>query len=253
MRPEKGSTYRIEVAYDGIAYSGWQRQPQRKTIQGCIEEALARIVGKRVSVIGAGRTDAGVHARAQVAHFKASVGLEDAEFLRALNAHLPKDIRIVRLKKAEPDFHARKHAVSKVYEYRIFNHPDISPFLIRYALHVPEPLDVERMQDAAKRFVREADFTPFSSNRLLHPVRKVMDSEVRKKGRDIFYRVEANGFLRYMVRTMVGALLEIGKGKYPPEIIDEIFEKGERTRACPTAPPHGLCLIKVNYGGGSSP
>jgi len=239
--------YRIEISYDGTDYHGWQRQPRKKSIQGSLEKALVRIAKKETPVIGAGRTDAGVHARAQVANFMAELNLEEENLLRALNALLPADIRVISVKKTGPDFHARKAALSKVYQYRIFNGRNISPFLIRYVLHLPSPLDVEKMKTASQYFVREADFTPFSSNRLLHPVRKILRSEIHTKGKEIIYTVEANGFLRYMVRTMVGTLLEIGKGKQPPDIIDDLFREKKRTLSSPTAPAQGLCLIKVRY------
>lgn len=239
--------YRIKISYDGTGYHGWQRQPGKKTIQGSFEGALAKITKKEIPVIGAGRTDAGVHALAQVANFRAELNLTEEALLRALNALLPADIRITSLKRVDPEFHARKMATSKVYQYRIFNARSISPFFVRYVLHWPSPLDVEKMKTASHYFVREADFTPFSSNRLLHPVRKVLRSEIHTKGKEVIYTVEANGFLRYMVRAMMGTLLEIGKGKQPPEIIDDLFREKKRTLPSPTAPARGLCLIKVRY------
>jgi tRNA pseudouridine38-40 synthase len=240
--------YRIEISYDGTDYHGWQRQPKKKTIQGSLEKALARLTKKEIPVIGAGRTDAGVHALAQVANFRARVNLPEEDFLRALNALLPGDIRVTSLKRAAPDFHARKMALSKVYRYRIFNARDIGPFLIRYVLYWPSRLDLESMKTASRHFVRKADFTPFSSNRLLHPVRNVIESEIIARGEEVIYTVEADGFLRYMVRAMVGTLLEVGKGKHPPDIVDHLFQGKKRALASPTAPARGLCLIKVNYG-----
>jgi tRNA pseudouridine38-40 synthase len=239
--------YRIEISYDGTDYHGWQRQPRKRTIQGRLERALTKIAKKHIPVVGAGRTDAGVHALAQVASFKADLTLTEEELLRAMNSLLPLDIRIISLQKMKKDFHARKMALSKIYQYRIVNTKSISPFLIRYALHWPYRLDMEGMKSACVKFIREADFSPFSSNRLLHPVRNVIRSEIKKKGGEIMYTVEANGFLRYMVRTMVGTLLEIGRGRRPPDIIDELFEGGKRTLDSPTAEPQGLCLIKVCY------
>jgi tRNA pseudouridine38-40 synthase len=239
--------YKIGISYDGTDYKGWQRQPKKKTIQGSLEKALFKITKKEIPVIGAGRTDAGVHALAQVANFRAHSKLLEEDLLRALNSILPLDIRITSVKKVSHDFHARKMALSKVYQYRISTAQKISPFLIRYVLHWPSSLDVENMKMASHYFVREADFTPFSSNRLLCPVRKVFRSEIHTKGREIIYLVEANGFLRYMVRTMVGTLLEIGRGKQTPDIIDSLFLGKKRMLASPTAPAKGLCLIKVRY------
>jgi tRNA pseudouridine38-40 synthase len=239
--------YKLILSYDGTDYHGWQRQPEKRTIQGLLEENLGKITQKKITVIGAGRTDAGVHAQGQVANFKANISLKEEELLRAMNSILPGDIKVISLEKTEANFHARKMAKSKIYQYRIFNSPDIPPFLHRYVLYYPSPLKVEMMKKAAPLFEREADFTAFSSNRLLNPVRKVTSSQIEKKGREIIYTIEANGFLRYMVRTIVGTLLEIGRGKFQPENIEEIFKEQKRSLAGPTAPAQGLCLIKVIY------
>lgn len=239
--------YKILLCYDGTDFHGWQRQPDRGTVQGLLEDSLSKIIQKRTHVIGAGRTDAGVHAQEQVANFKASLDIKEEELIRALNSILPQDIRVTSLEKADMDFHARKMAKSKIYQYRIFNSPSISPFLHRYVLQWSSPLKVNLMKKAAPFFIREADFTPFSSNRLLNPVRKILLSRIEKKGDEIIYTIEANGFLRYMVRTIVGTLLEIGRGKIPPEEIEQIFREKKRSLVSPTAPAKGLCLIKVNY------
>jgi tRNA pseudouridine38-40 synthase len=214
--------YKLTLSYDGTDFHGWQRQPDKRTVQGILEDCLAKITQNKIHVIGAGRTDAGVHAQGQVASFKARISLDDEELFRALNSVLPQDVRVVSLIKIDPDFHARKSARSKVYQYRICNSPLISPFLIRYVLHWPSPLNAFLMKEAASLFIRQ-------------------------KGTEIIYTVEANGFLRYMVRTMVGTLLETGKGKVPPTQIDEIFRRKKRSLASPTAPAKGLCLVRVNY------
>ena len=239
--------YHILISYDGTDYFGWQRQSEKKTIQGLIENALSKIVSRPIPVVGSGRTDAGVHALAQSAHFKAHVSLDDKELIQAINGNLPKDIRITSLQKAAPDFHARKSARSKTYQYRIVQSSSISPFLLRYALHWPSSLDVKKMKAASALFVREGDFTPFSSNRLLNPIRTITHSEIISKNDEIIYTVEAKGFLRYMVRSIMGTLLEVGKGKIPPKAIEDLFENKIRTLSSPTAPPQGLCLIKVIY------
>jgi tRNA pseudouridine38-40 synthase len=239
--------YKLILSYDGTDFHGWQRQPKKRTVQGTLEDSLTQITQKKINITGAGRTDAGVHAQAQVANFKASLSLEDDELFRALNSLLPQDVRVTSLERTDLDFHARKMAKSKIYQYRIVNSTNISPFIMRYVLHWPSSLKVQSMRDAAPLFIREADFTSFSSNRLLDPVRKVTRSELHKKGNEIIYTVEANGFLRYMVRTMAGTLLEVGKGKLLPEQIEALFRKKERSLASPTAPAKGLCLITVNY------
>jgi len=239
--------YRIVLAYDGTDFKGWQRQPGGRTVQGAVEEAVFRITRKRTAVHGAGRTDAGVHAMAQVAGFRVATRLAEADLLRALNAVLPWDVRILELAEAPASFHARKSARSKVYRYRIVLAPRISPFDFRYALHWPHPLDLRAMRRAAPLFVRRADFTAFSSNRERNPVRTVRRSEIRKHGDELVYTVEAGGFLRYMVRTIVGTLLEVGRGRIAPEEIDGIFRRKERLLAGATAPAKGLCLIRVDY------
>jgi tRNA pseudouridine38-40 synthase len=240
-------TYKIVLAYDGTDFHGWQRQPENRTVQGVVEAALLRITGKRTAVIGSGRTDAGVHARAQVASFRAALKLGLGELLRALNAVLEDDVRILSLERCEAGWNARRAATSRTYQYRIVNSPLVHPFDFRYALHWPYPLNLRAMRAGARLLVRTANFDPFSSNRDLNPVRTVARSEICKRSTEILYTIEANGFLRAMVRTIVGTLLEIGRGKYPPERIEEIFTKKERALAGPTAPARGLCLIRVTY------
>jgi len=240
-------TYKITISYDGTDYFGWQRQPDKKPIQGELEKVLYNFQAKKINVFGAGRTDAGVHALRQVAHFRADMKLGNSDLQQAINGQLPHDIRITALEKTSPDFHARKSALSKIYQYRIFNTRNISPFLIRYALYIPSPLNITKMKKAAAHFIREDDFSSFSSNRLLHPVRNVFRSEIKKKCEEIIYTVEATGFLKYMVRTLVGTLLEIGKGKLEPDDIDKLFKLKKRSLSSPTAPSKGLCLVKVNY------
>ena len=240
-------SYRITISYDGTDYKGWQRQLRAPTIQGVIEDALARLAGKRIPIHGAGRTDAGVHAGGQVAGFKAALSLEDRKLQRALNGILPDDIRVTALERVEPWFHARKSAVSKIYKYRIVNAPQVSPFVRRYVLHVHGRLDVRAMRKAAAMFVRKGNFNAFSSNREYHPVRRVTRAEIRKSGDEIVFTIEADGFLRYMVRTIVGTLLEVGKGKIKPEAVEDMFRDGKRSLRSPTAPPQGLCLVEVHY------
>ena len=157
------------------------------------------------------------------------------------------------LERTAPGFHARKSAASKIYRYTIVNAPQVSPFVRRYVLHVPQPLNVGAMRKAAPLFVREADFTAFSSNREYHPVRKVLRAGIRKSGDEIVFTIEANGFLRYMVRTIVGTLLEVGRGKIPPERVEVLFREKIRSLRSPTAPSRGLCLLKVVYPPSASP
>ena len=240
-------TYRLVLAYDGTDFHGWQRQPEERTVQGAVEAALLRITGRKVSVHGAGRTDAGVHARAQVASFRASPRLGREELLRALNAVLDDDVRILSLETRETGWNARRAAKSRTYEYRIVRSPVIHPFDFRFALHWPYPLNIRAMRAGAGLLVRTADFGPFSSNRDLQPIRTVLRSEIRKRADEIVYTIEADGFLRAMVRTIVGTLLVIGREKFPPARIEDIFTAKDRSLAGPTAPAKGLCLVGVTY------
>ncbi len=245
--------FKLVVAYDGTDFRGWQRQPAGRTVQGALEDALFRVTQKRVAVHGAGRTDAGVHAAGQVASFRAAPKLDEATLFRALNAVLPDDVRVLSLEPAPPEFHARRSALSKTYEYRIVTSRLVSPFDFRFALHVPSRLDIAAMRRAAALFVREADFSAFTSNREYDPVRRVTRSELRRRGGVLVYAIEAGGFLQYMVRTIVGTLLEIGRGKLRPEAVESIFAGRDRSQAGPTAPARGLCLVRVDYAANVRP
>jgi len=247
------ANFRMTLCYDGTDFKGWQRQPRERTIQGALENALFKLTGQLVTVHGAGRTDAGVHAEGQVANFKVATRLGADDLFRALNALLPDDLRVFSLRRAPADFHARKSARSKTYRYRLFQEPRVSPFLVRYVLHWPHRLDVRAMRKAAALFVREADFSAFSSNRELQPVRKVVLSDLRKKGDEIVFTIRAGGFLRYMVRTIFGTLLEVGRGKIPPERVEELFRERSRSLSSPTAPAKGLCLVKIDYPSRAKP
>ena len=239
--------YKIVLAYDGTDFNGWQRQPAGRTVQGVVEEAVRKITQKKTVVHGAGRTDAGVHALGQVASFRGAFRLVDSDLFRALNAVLPADVRIFSLEEAPDGFHPRKSARSKLYRYRIVHAPQVSPLDRRYVLHWPYPLDLRAMRKAARMFVRTDDFTAFSSNRDRSPVRTVRRSELRKTGPEIVYTIEAEGFLRYMVRTIVGTLIEVGRGRIPPAQVEEIFRRRDRTLAGPTAAAKGLTLVRVDY------
>jgi tRNA pseudouridine38-40 synthase len=245
--------YKLVLGYDGTDFRGWQRQPDGprqpgcRTVQGVLEEAVRKITGKQVVVHGAGRTDAGVHALGQVAGFRGAFKLSDEVLLRALNAVLPEDVRVFSLAEAPSDFHARKSARSKLYRYRIVLSPQPSPLDRRFVLHWPYPLEVGPMRAAARLFVRTADFTAFSSNRDRSPVRTVTRSGLRRSGDELVYTIESAGFLRYMVRTIVGTLLEVGRGRIAPARIEEIFRLKDRSLAGATAAAKGLTLIRVDY------
>ncbi len=241
--------YSMRIQYVGTGYSGWQVQKGRATVQGAIEDALERIAGRRVSVVGSGRTDSGVHARGQVAHFRLEQPIPVARLLNALNGILPWDIRIMRLSPATPGFHAQRDASRKRYEYKIYNGPVVSPFLRSQVLQVRSRLDFNRMRQAALLLEGRHDFKGFAaaSTRVRDYHRRVFLSRLGKRGRMLTYRVDGDGFLHHMVRNIVGTLIEIGRGRRPVEDILEILRSGDRRMAGPTAPPDGLCLVKVWY------
>ena len=245
-------TLKLTLQYDGTAYVGWQRQPNGPSIQAVLEEAIARIDGAPVAVHGAGRTDAGVHALAQVASVRAANALDEATLRRALNAVLPRDVRVIGVERAGPEFHARFSARAKTYEYRIVDAPFISPFLRHYAWHVPQPLDVAAMRTAAESLVGRHDFAAYqgSGSAVVSTERTVSAMAVEAgAGFDhpLFVRVTADGFLRHMVRNIVGTLVEVGAGRLDAARPRAVLESRDRTQAGPTAPPHGLFLAAVAY------
>lgn len=243
-------TIKLLIEYDGTNYLGWQVQANGPTIQGTIEEKLKLLTGEGIRLTGAGRTDAGAHAMGQVAHFQTLSPLDLHSMHRALNRLLPPDIVIKKIEEADGDFHARKQARRKVYEYRILNRPLRSAFLRGYAWHLPQGLDWEEVREATRRLIGEHDFSSFRSTGTptKTAVRKVFRAEW-KKGREGLVRleIEASGFLKQMVRTIVGTLVEVGKGKITPDEFQKILEAKDRKKAGPTAPAHGLFLKEVKY------
>ncbi|MCX8072172.1 MAG: tRNA pseudouridine(38-40) synthase TruA [Candidatus Binatia bacterium] len=241
--------YRLVVQYEGTAYAGWQVQPRARTVQGEFERALATLTGQAVRVLAAGRTDAGVHAAGQVISFALDRAWEPGVLVRALNALTPEDISVLAADVVPEDFHPRRWAISRLYTYRIWNHRVLSPFWRRYAWHVVPALDVEAMQAAAAKVCGEHDFSAFRAAgcEARHPVRCVLRSSLLREGEILVYSIEANGFLRHMVRNLVGTLVEVGLGKRAPEEVDELLAARKRTLAGPTAPAHGLCLSAVRY------
>lgn len=241
--------YKLTVQYVGTRFSGWQVQKERRTVQASLKEAVKRVTGETASVVGAGRTDAGVHALAQVAHLRLETALPTRRLQRALNGVLPPDIRVKRLVRVPLGFHAQKDAVKKQYLYRIANDPVLSPFLKGFVCHVFPRLDVAAMDTAAREFEGRHDFTAFaaSTTTVKDRHRTVFRSRVTRKGTEIRYEVEADGFLHHMVRNMAGTLIEVGTGKRQPEDISRILHSGDRRQAGMTAPPEGLYLVKVWY------
>jgi tRNA pseudouridine38-40 synthase len=242
----------MKIAYDGINYSGWQVQPQHRTVQGEIERLLAEMTSqKHVRVESSGRTDTGVHARAQVAHFDLEQPIKNVKyFQRGINAQIDRDIRIQTLEKVSSDFHARFSAVGKEYRYFIYNGLIVPPTKRLYRLQEGRPLDVERMRTAAALLVGKHDFAPFAANRkvpIKSTVRTIHSLYVRKHGADITLEVQGNGFLYKMVRGLAGFLVHVRMGRLEPEAAIEILASGKRTAVVQTAQPHGLFLWKVFY------
>jgi tRNA pseudouridine38-40 synthase len=241
--------YRITVAYDGTSYQGWQVQPDGPTIQGTLQESLERMAGHAVSLVGAGRTDAGVHAEAQVAHFHLDLSIPTDGLLKGLNSLLPEDIRVRQAEEAPSGFHARYGARSKTYHYYLDRSPIALPFRSRFTHHYPHPLDRKAMDEAAGLFLGIHDFLAFaaSATEVKTTVRECMTSRWRERGHELVYEVKADGFLHHMVRNIVGTLLEVGRGKMSPEVIKDLFESRDRRLSGPTAPARGLHLVEVEY------
>ncbi len=243
--------YRVDCAYDGSDFSGWQVQPRRVTIQGEFERVLRELTQETIRVEASGRTDAGVHARGQVAHFEcASRAMTPKQLMRALNALLPEAIRVLKVRAVSPEFHARFSATGKEYRYFIHNAPVLLPDIRRYRVWVREPLDVQAMQMAARHLEGEHDFAAFAANpnRELEGTRRhVQLLTVRKQGSEIMIQAKGNGFLYKMVRSLAGFLIRVGRGEVDPDTAAAILKSGVRTARVPTAPPHGLFLWRVYY------
>lgn len=248
-------TLKLTLAYEGTAFAGWQRQPGARTVQAAVEDALASIEERPVAVVAAGRTDAGVHARALVASADVTKRHAPAVFVRALNARLPEDVRVMAVEVAPPGFHARRDATAKTYHYVIANGPDPAPFVRRLVWHVPQALDVAAMSEAAALVTGRHDFAAFQAagGDVRTTIRRVFRSEViadpaaSGTARLIRYRITGTGFLRHMVRNIAGTLVAIGKGRWPPEEMAAILASRTRSRAGATAPPEGLTLVRVFY------
>jgi len=246
---------KLTLAYDGTRFVGWQRQADGESIQGLLEEALAKFEKAPVTVHGAGRTDAGVHALGQVASASVTFTHPTATLLRALNAELPPDIRILEITDAAPDFHARFSARSKTYRYQIRAGGPGDPFTRAFVWQLPEPLNVAAMTDAAAALVGRHDFAVFQSagTEVVSTVRTILRSgfstteRPERSERFFVYEVTADGFLRHMVRAIVGTLVEVGRGWRSAESMAQLIGRGVRAQAGATAPPHGLFLVSVDY------
>jgi len=247
--------FKLTLAYDGTEFSGWQIQPQQATIQGALADAIARITGERVLPQGSGRTDAGVHALAQVASFVLETPIPKENLLIALNHTLPVAIRATRIEEASPDFHARHSTKAKSYEYRVFRESICPPFVARYVHHHPFPLDEDAMRRTARFVIGTHDFTSFAAAdpergknvEKLDNVRTIYSSEWHRQGDLLNYRVRGDGFLHHMVRNLVGTFLLVGKGSIQPDSIPALLAAQNRSETGPTAPASGLFLVSVEY------
>ena len=242
---------KITVSYDGTGYSGWQRQSNAPSVQQVIEEALNRVTGSPVRIHGAGRTDAGVHAIGQTAHFTTSSGMVEPELKKALNAVLPDDIRVRSLERTDESFHARFSALGKTYAYAIRNHPDDSVTDRHYHWHVRQALDVSSMREAASLLLGCRDFRAFASVPTGKDSRRTLRRlDLQVLGPGILVFAEADGFLWKMVRGLVGSLVEVGKGAREPTWPRSLQDAPDRGAGAPSAPAKGLTLMWVDYGGG---
>lgn len=241
--------YRFIVEYDGTDYHGWQIQPGARTVQATIEHALAQLLGTPVRVAAAGRTDAGVHASGQVASFRCETSLPPETITRALNALTPEDIGIRDVLRVDDAFDVRRSARRRTYVYRIWTRRVPSPFWRRYAWHLTRALDVAAMSAGAGLLQGVHDFTSFRAAGCdaAQPVRAVTRSEVTVSGDLLSYTIEANAFLRHMVRNIVGTLVEVGSGRRTAQDIPALLQLRDRSAAGETAPAHGLCLTRVDY------
>ena len=267
---------KLTISYDGSEFFGWQFQPEQPTIQGALSEVAEKLTQHRVQIFGAGRTDAGVHALGQVAHFRTPSTLSAGDFKRAFNALLPTAVRIVEAEEVGPDFHARYQAVAKTYQYRIYRGPVLPPFERRYVLHDPFPLDMIAMAEAARLFEGVHDFTSWGAStgseegdRDRSPIREIFSSRIHSRNveqppgqgflaqisagdpaqdaGELLYVVRGRSFLRYMVRKIVGTLLDVGRGKMRVNEIPALFEMRDRSKSGSTVPPQGLYLVSVEY------
>jgi tRNA pseudouridine38-40 synthase len=250
--------FKIVLAYDGSDFSGWQIQPDAATIQGTLASAIGRVTGEKVLPQGSGRTDAGVHALAQVATFALESPIPPQNLVKALNDILPPSIRVIEATEAPLQFHARKSAHAKTYHYRIHRGAVCPPFLARYVWHYPYPLDEDAIRQAASFVIGEHDFTSFAAvdsergredeiSDARSNVRRIFASTWERAGEELLYVVRGSGFLHHMVRNLVGTCVLVGRGTLKPEDVAAILEARNRSAAGATAPASGLYLVSVEY------
>ena len=244
------TNFKIIIEYDGRRYCGWQRQNHDPTIQETIEQALRKMTGQHISVIGSGRTDAGVHAYGQVANFKCETNLKSKDFRGGLNSLTPDDIVVLNCKEVDDGFHARYDVKSKVYIYKFFNSTHPAAIDRQYAWHIRTELNPETMRTAISHLIGKHDFKAFegAGSPRSHTIRSVMSANLYRQNENyLIFDIEADGFLRFMVRNIVGTLAEVGKGKITPHEFKRILDSKDRSQAGATAPAHGLFLKTVKY------
>ena len=246
---------KLVLAYDGAEFSGWQVQPDTATVQGTLALAIGRVTGEKVLPQGSGRTDAGVHALAQVATFTTESPIPVENLVKALNDILPPSIRVLEVTESPPEFHARKSARAKTYRYRMYRGAICPPFLARYVWHYPYPLDEDAMRQAAALVVGEHDFTSFAApdpergreEEGASNVRRVLASSWERQENELIYTIRGSGFLHHMVRNLVGTFVLVGKGTLRPSDLGRILDARNRSAAGATAPASGLYLVSVEY------
>lgn len=247
--PAQMLTFKLVLEYDGTEYHGWQVQPGMWTVQGVLQDALARIIGERVTVVGAGRTDAGVHALGQVASFRAEFMHPSDTLKRGLTSLLPPDIVVTAAEEAPEGFDAQRSACWKRYRYTLLTRPYPSALARRYAFFVPYVLRIDPMVEAAEVLIGTHDFSSFRAARSSteNPVRRVYAAAFHREGEYLHFEIVANGFLRHMIRILMGTLLDVGRGRISAQDMERILEAKDRTRASKTLSPHALLMVEVGY------
>ncbi|MDR4498113.1 MAG: tRNA pseudouridine(38-40) synthase TruA [Candidatus Scalindua sp.] len=243
---------KLVIEYDGTNYAGWQKQKKDKTVQETLKRAIESVVNEEVKLIGAGRTDSGVHARGQVANFKTSATIPTTKLAQAINFHLPRDIAVRSARRVSKGFHSQYSAKSKIYRYTVLNHTVRNAINRNICYQYCAPLNIEKIQQASKIIIGRHDFSTFKSKSRSEkeekdPVRTIKMLEVVKKGRYILFTIEADGFLYKMVRAIVGTLLEVGRRKMSLEEFDRVVKAKNRSCAGVSVPASGLCLLRVKY------
>ncbi|ODS32504.1 MAG: tRNA pseudouridine synthase I [Candidatus Scalindua rubra] len=255
---------KLVIEYDGTNYAGWQQQKKEKTVQETLKKAIEKVVNEKITLHGAGRTDAGAHALGQVANFETKANLSTCNLIQAINFYLPKDIVVKSAKRVSKKFHSRYSAKSKIYRYTILNNSTRCAINKKFCYYYNADLDIEKMQMASKALMGKHDFSTFKSKsdntcptsppaisragfRRVNSVRTIKKLEIKKKGKHLLFTIEADGFLYKMVRSIVGTLLEVGRGKLTIKEFKRILKSGIRSKAGATVPARGLCLLKVKY------